>query len=320
MYERGDRFKAVDANYLLNNVRSLLDFRESARQQNPVFIKAHQDFPAYSVFGVGSDTTEPFGLTVLIHTKDPNSKSIGPFYTNGSQPMGSDRANGCFPVSNHETRILVEGDIEPGDRARPNDDGKCIKHLAGGLLCVSEKNDNDEAMFIACDPQTTFSGINNDDVSPGASGAVTVSIDGTDTEVENVFLDPPHGNQQISSGKAVWIRYFALEDRWRHSHAECEDTAAATVNTNFNIAQVADLAGRDASLASGQLQMLARVDTNKLTYWTVSGAAGWTPLSKSGSVADFAELQSLSEMEDRQLMFVESTLETFAWLGSWVQV
>ena len=160
-------------------------------------------------------------------------------------------------------------------------------------------------------------------ISVGSSGMVSIWRNGADTgEQVEVHLDWAHGGQQISAGKETGFFYFTDEDICRFLLAECEDAAAATINTNFNIAQVANLAGRDASLASGQMQMLARVDTNKLTYWTVSGAAGWTPLSKYGSVDDFEELSTLSEMENGQHMLVESELKNFVWLNEdgWVQV
>ena len=55
-------------------------------------------------------------------------------------------------------------------------------------------------------------------IAPDTSGTMNVTGGGTET----VFLRPPHGSEQVSSGKKIWARRWWNECEWRIETADCE--------------------------------------------------------------------------------------------------
>ena len=137
-YKPGDRGNHRETNEMMEFVR-----RESMRQpnsdaENSVLVKSHKMIEPYSVFGVGQDGANEKAFPQPVRLKDPIGESSAPYYVNRSQAMNDDANWWVVPLGPRPEEITLEGTVEPGDRAKPNDDGKAVKDDSGELLCVSD--------------------------------------------------------------------------------------------------------------------------------------------------------------------------------------
>jgi hypothetical protein len=72
--------------------------------------------------------------------------------------------------------------------------------------------------------QTVKIGKTDADIIVGSSGSISIWSGGVDTgDNQTAHLDWMAGTTDVSSGKEVLITYFADEDLWRITGAECED-------------------------------------------------------------------------------------------------
>ena len=137
-YKPGDRGNHRETNEMMEFVR-----RESMRQpnsdaENSVLVKSHKMIEPYSVFGVGQDGANEKAFPQPVRIKDPINESSAPYYTNRSQALSDDSNWWVVAIGATPEEITLQGTVEPGDRAKPNDDGKAEKDDSGELLCVSD--------------------------------------------------------------------------------------------------------------------------------------------------------------------------------------
>ena len=143
----GDNWNSGEANEVVEGVRRLNAQQPLSVSGDTVNVIPHQNFDPYSVFGVGSDQANPYDEPQAFKTNDPNSESVGPYYTNGVDAMMTDVITRSYPIRATPSLIALDGAVSPGERAKPTDAGKATQDEQGDLLCVGDTRDG-RAHFV----------------------------------------------------------------------------------------------------------------------------------------------------------------------------
>lgn len=133
------------------------------------------------------------------------------------------------PVPGQATCLMTRrfSDHPPAEKELAEMSTKQVVYNLGGKIAEGEivmaHRDAFGDLFIpeSNDPKI---GKADSDITYGSYGTVSIWRNGADTteNIENVYLDWMHGDENVSAGKEVLIQYFADEDRWRIIGAECE--------------------------------------------------------------------------------------------------
>ena len=137
-FGEGDQWSYQESNGVVGGVRQIRTRPSEQESDAQVLITPHKMVEAFSVFGVGQDGGNAQTIPQEIAMRDPISESSAPYYTNRSGAIDENSPWWVWPIGPRPEEITLEGTVEPGDRAKPNDDGKAEKDVSGELLCVSD--------------------------------------------------------------------------------------------------------------------------------------------------------------------------------------
>ena len=137
-FGEGDQWSYQESNEVVGGFRQLRNRPSERESDDQVLITPHKMVEPFSVFGVGQDGGNAQTIPQEIAMRDPISESSAPYYTNRSGAIDDNSPWWVWPIGPIPEEITLEGTVEPGDRAKPNDDGKAEKDDSGELLCVSD--------------------------------------------------------------------------------------------------------------------------------------------------------------------------------------
>ena len=137
-FGEGDQWSYQESNEVVSGVRQTRTRPSEQESDAQVLVTPHKMVEAFSVFGVGQDGGNAQTIPQEIAMRDPISESSAPYYTNRSGAIDQNSPWWVWPIGAIPEEITLEGTVEPGDRAKPNDDGKAEQDDAGELLCVSD--------------------------------------------------------------------------------------------------------------------------------------------------------------------------------------
>ena len=140
-YKPGDNWNHSESNEAMEHVRRMRAQQPLSVSDDTVNVIPHQNFDPYSVFGVGSEDANTYDEPQAFKTNDPNSESVGPYYTNGLDAMMTVVITRSYPIRATPSLISLDGAVSPGERAKPTDAGKATQDERGELLCVGDTRD-----------------------------------------------------------------------------------------------------------------------------------------------------------------------------------
>ena len=230
-YKPGDNWNHSESNESMEHVRRTRAQQPLSVSEDTVNVIPHQNFEPYSVFGVGSEDANTYDEPQAFKTNDPNSESVGPYYTNGVDAMMADVITRSYPIRATPSLIALEGAVSPGERAKPTDTGKAMQDERGELLCVGDTRDGRAHFVYSPLPQPDSDCIAVRAPEGGLLPGVTDDLEifnqagQTDAEtlsVENIWSTRVGDNPEriLFVGK---VRGIGAADTYKPKAAECNE-------------------------------------------------------------------------------------------------
>ena len=229
-FGEGDQWSYQESNEVVGGVRQIRTRPSERESDAQVLITPHKMVEAFSVFGVGQDGGNAQTIPQEIAMRDPISESSAPYYTNRSGAIDENSPWWVWPIGPRPEEITLQGTVEPGDRAKPNDDGKAVKDVSGELLCVSDTVEG-RASFV-------YSPIPTGDIAVRAPvGGLAAGA----TEDLEIFDQAGQPDAETLSVENIWstrvgdnperilfvgrIRGIGADDTYKPKSAECNEGA-----------------------------------------------------------------------------------------------
>ena len=230
-FGEGDQWSYQESNEVVGGVRQTRTRPSERESDAQVLVTPHKMVEAFSVFGVGQNGGNAQTIPQEIAMRDPISESSAPYYTNRSGAIDQNSPWWVWPIGAIPEEITLEGTVEPGDRAKPNDDGKAEQDDSGELLCVSDTVEG-RASFVYSPMAATGKVAVRAPVGGLAAGATDdleifnqAGQSNADTlRIENVWSTRVGDNPQRILFVAR-VRGIGADDTYKPTSAECNEGA-----------------------------------------------------------------------------------------------
>jgi hypothetical protein len=197
-----------------NNTGSELSPLAIVAPSSPIILPSENatEFTVRSGWNVAAPTSSDFGKFFILAESIPSGE-VGLAWSGGIVP--------CKIQVDHAS--MPRADVDASSSL------KLLANYHGSAQILWKESGTGSSLWAVVrmgqPVNVSVAGKANADVEPDSTGAMSVWASGSDTghDIEGIHLDWMHGEQKISSGKEVISSYFPNENRWRFTHAECEE-------------------------------------------------------------------------------------------------